>query len=240
LILGKIKKGNVIMLFKTLRNLFLLSVLSISCLAQEPVIDGPEKASVNTPVWLKLNLPEGATGKFDNHFVDINPEHVVSGAALFIATAAGDYRIVAVYIIEKEITFVEKTISVSGGPVAPNDESISKTNIEKWLAKVPKDCCNEEIEHPITGEKITRQKAIGQTFLNIGKAADAIGSIAGLELMLSTALTTVLGDDTAAWQEFADKIDNGLLLIKNDPKSTVQEYAALYILIGETLNGETK
>lgn len=226
------------MLFKTLRNLFLLSVLSISCLAQEPVIDGPEKASVNMPVWLKLNLPEGATGKFDNHFVDINPEHVVSGAALFIATAAGDYRIVAVYVIEKEINFVEKTIKVTTDVVVQTDTSITTSNVSKWLAEIPESVRNETIKHPISGEDITRQQAIGQTFLNIGKAGTAIGNIAGLELMLSTALTTVLGDNTEAWQTFANNIDMGLAAIKEKEGVTVVEYANAYILIGEVLNGK--
>ena len=226
------------MLFKTLRNLFLLSVLSISCLAQEPIIDGPEKASVNMPVWLKLNLPEGATGKFDNHFVDINPEHVVSGAALFIATAAGDYRIVAVYIIEKEITFVEKTIKVTTDVVVQTDTSITTSNVTKWLATIPEVVRNETIKHPVSGEDITRQAAIGQTFLNIGKAGTAIGNVTGLELMLSTALTTVLGDNTEAWQTFADNIDMGLAAIKEKEGVTVIEYANAYILIGEVLNGK--
>lgn len=226
------------MLFKTLRNLFLVSILSISCLAQEPIIDGPEKASVNTPVWLKLNLPEGATGKFDNHFVDINPEHVVSGAALFIATAAGDYRIVAVYVIEKEINFVEKTIKVTTDVVVQTDTDITTANVSKWLAEIPESVRNETIKHPISGEDITRQAAIGQTFLNIGKAGTSIGNIAGLELMLSTALTTVLGDNTEAWQTFANNIDGGLAAIKEKEGVTVVEYANAYILIGEVLNGK--
>ena len=225
------------MLKKTLISLFVTLSLVCVTFSQEANIEGLDKANVNTPVWLKLNLPENAVGKFDSHFLDVDPTHVAPGAALFITSVPGEYRIVAVSVVDKDISFVEKTIVIVGGPPVSNDITLSTENILKWLETVPVEVRAETITNPLTEEVLTRQKAIGQTFLNIGKGGEAIGSIPGLELMLSTALSTLLGDNSEAWQSFADKIDTGLSVIK-DANSTVVEYANAYILIGETLINE--
>jgi hypothetical protein len=224
------------MLFKQLQALILVLCVSVGVIGQEPTITGPDEASINQPVWFTLDLTDGATGKFDdkNTLLDTKPEHVAPGVAMFYATVPGEYRIVAVSVIEKEISFLEKIISIKGN-APPTLEDISAANVKLWLQTIPIETRNESMTNPLTQEVMSKQKAIGQTFLNIGKAADAIGTIPGLELMLSTALTPVLGSSAAQWQEFANKIDAGLAKLK---EGTVSDYAKAYITIGEVLINE--
>lgn len=202
-------------------------------------ITGPDACGVNQPVWLSLTLPEGSAGKFDNgnpaYMLDTDPAHVANGAALFFATMPGDFRVVAAIVdAQQGITFSEKTIKVKGtGP--PSSDDITSENVLKWLETVPADVLGESIKHPITGETMTRQEAVGQTFLSIGKAGDAIASVPGLDLMLSTALVSALGDKAAQWQAFADKIDAGLSRLKEQQELTATVYAAAFITIGEAL-----
>lgn len=219
----------------------LLSLLLLcSCLAQDktPSITGPTEVAINQPAWLSLELQDGATGKFDdkNKNLDINPAHIVNGAALFFASTPGEYRIIAVSVAETNITFLEKFISVKASvpPDVPT-EQITKENVKEWLLLIKEEVRNEKITNPLNQTEMTRQQAIGQTFLNIGKASEAIGSIAGLELILSTALTPTLGDSASEWKSFADKVDSALSLLKNE---SLEEYVKAYIIIGETLINE--
>jgi Na+-transporting NADH:ubiquinone oxidoreductase subunit NqrB len=218
----------------------LLAVLLVAATSTGQEITGPESAAVSQPVWLALELPEGSVGKFDSgnpaYQLDTDPAHVAAGAAMFFAVAPGEFRIVAAIVdASQAITFAEKIIVVKGsGP--PNDtESITAVNVRRWLETVPAEVRTEQITHPITGEKMTRQAAVGQTFLNIGKAGTAIGSVSGLDLMLSTALVSALGDKAASWQSFASSVDGGLSKLKEQGAS-VADYAAAFLVIGGTLN----
>jgi hypothetical protein len=202
-----------------------------------PEIVGPTETTIGQPVWLTLSLSNDISGKFDdkNSLLDTDPAHVAPNVALFFTTEPGEYRIVAVYVIDgKAITFLEKIISVKGTK-PPTSEDITVENITKWIALVPEDARNESMTNPLNQTVMTRQEAIGQTFLNIGNAGSAIGSIAGLELMLSTALTPILGDSASQWQIFADKVDNALTILKD---GAITDYAKAYIIIGETLINE--
>jgi len=204
-------------------------------------ITGPDNASMNQPVWLTLDIPEGSTGKFDSgnpaYMLDTDPAHVADGAAMFFATATGDFRVVAAIVdTQLTITFAEKIISVKGS-APPASDAITTENVTKWLGTVPSDVLDESIKHPITEETMTRKEAVGQTFLSIGKAGDAIASISGMDLMLSTALVSALGDKASQWEEFADKIDTALSKLK-EQEATVSEYAAAFITIGEVLINE--
>ena len=219
----------------------LLSLLLLcACFAEDktPSITGPTEVAINQPAWLSLELQDGAIGKFDdkNKNLDIDPTHIVNGAALFFASTPGEYRIIAVSVAETNISFLEKFISVKANvpPDVPN-EQITKDNVKQWLLVVKEEVRNEKITNPLNQTEMTRQQAIGQTFLNIGKASEAIGSIAGLELMLSTALTPTLGDSASEWKSFADKIDLALSSLKDGP---MEEYVKAYIIIGETLINE--
>jgi hypothetical protein len=229
------------------RNLgVVLFVLSVICSFAESTvgqsITGPDSAATNQPVWLTLELPAGSVGKFDSgnpdYQLDTDPTHVAVGAAMFFAQTAGEFRVVAAIVsTDQEITFAEKIIIVKGDKPPTNDEAITTANVKKWLADVPDNVRKESITHPITGETMTRQEAVGQTFLNIGKAGTAIGSIPGLDLMLSTALVSALGTQAVAWQPFADAVDTGLSKLKEQNVSA-GSYSEAFLLIGRALTDE--
>ena len=220
--------------------LTLLAVLLMTALTSGQEIAGPDSATACQPVWLTLALPEGSVGKFDGgnpaYQLDTDPAHVANGAAMFFATTPGEFRVVAAIVDGQQgITFAEKIITVRGEGPPVDTETINAENVRIWLETVAADVRNEIITHPITGETITRQVAVGQTFLNIGKAGSAIGSVAGLDLMLSTALVSALGDKAASWQSFASSVDAGLSKLK-EQQTSVADYAAAFVVIGGTLD----
>ena len=200
-------------------------------------IVGPEEAGISQPVWLTLDLPEGFTGKFDAHLLDTDPTHVAPGAAMFFSLVGGSFRIVAAVVDEAgEIQFVEHTIVVkSDGP--PSPDQITSANVAKWLAEVPAAVRNETITNPITGEEITRQQAVGETFLNIGKAGPALGAVGALDQMLSVALVSAMGENKDHWKPFGSAVDSGLANLKARDAS-VADYAAAFLVVGEVLTDE--
>ena len=225
--------------------LFLLMFVTVGFAQEIKIDDEPNIVGINQNVWLYLELPEGTTGKFDDgirdYKLDINPKHVAANAALFQSSQPGEFRIVAAIVsIDKAISFVEKLIMVKGTGEPPQpDISITQENIQKWLEQVPSEVRKEKFTQPMTGEELTREEAVAQTFTNIGKAGQAIGSVPGLDLMLSTALVSSLGDSADKWQDFANSIEKGLQVMKDNGCSAV-EYGNAFILIGESITKGSK
>ena len=222
-----------------MRWIWILAMVFASAVDAQEIVC-PDEAAVNQPVWLRLDLPEGDRGtfhdgKWDDHFIDTDPTYVAPGAALFFASVPGEYRIIAAVDVSGELDTLEHVIYV--GTEAPPDTSITEANVLTWLAEVPSDVRDEVYENPVTGDQTTRQEAVGQTFLNIGKAGSSIGSVKGLDLMLSTALVPALGDNAAAWQPFADALDKALERLKEAGVSAT-DYAAAFLVIGETLTDD--
>lgn len=217
-------------------------VMASVCCGQE-ITGGESVIGVNQYTWLALELPEGMTGKFDNGIknctLDTDPSHVAPNAAMFYATMPGEFRVVAAVVDSSQaISFLEKIITVEDGGVPPSTgEAITKENVKKWLNEVPLLTRKEKFVQPITGQQMTRQEAVAQTFTNIGNAGSSIASVPGLDLMLSTALVSALGETAGNWKPFAESVDNGLsLLKKNNVKAT--DYAKAFLLIGEVLSNE--
>ncbi len=227
------RKGAILLLLFYGCVAWLIVTLAGTVAGQEIV--GPEEVATNQPCWLKLDLPEGYTGKFDSHLLDIDPEHVAPGAAMFFAVAAGEFRVIAAVVDDKQdIQFVEHYITVTGDGAEPSPDKITRANVLKWLQAVPEAVRQETITHPITEQESTRQAAVSTTFTSIGNAGEAIASIPGLDLMLSAALVSAIGDSADEWKPFGASVDTALGKLKaTDP--TAKEYAAAFLTIGEAL-----
>jgi hypothetical protein len=227
---------------KTLYALMLACCLASASKSQE--ITGPDEVGVNQPALLLLSeLPEGSKGKFDDGIrgvtLNTDPVYFAPGAAMFFASVAGEYRIVAAVVSDSlDISFVEKLIVVKadGAPPTPS-KAITRENVQEWLEQVPLLARMETIVHPATGENMTRQQAVARSFENIGTAASVIKSVAGMDLMLSTALVPALGESAGKWTPLMEAIDTGLAELKNKDASSA-DYAKAFLLISEALGND--
>ncbi|KKN88323.1 hypothetical protein LCGC14_0248850 [marine sediment metagenome] len=116
----------------------------------------------------------------------------------------------------------------------PNDNGITEVMVREWLNNVPKAVRDEIIEDPITGEKYTRQEAVGKTFSQIGETVKALGSVRAANVMLTTGLVASFGPKAKEWQSFAVLADAALKELEDD-KVGAAEYGQVLLLIGGVL-----
>lgn len=216
------------------------AVMAWASVAFGQSIIGPDQVATCTPVWLSLELPEGVVGSFDakersSYTLDADPAHVAPGAALFWATAPGEYEITAAVNGEAGPTFFHLTITVKGGGEnPPPSEAITAENVAKWLAEVPESARSEVVTNPVTDKQMSRQQAVGQTFINIANAGPSLGSTDAMDNLLSAALVSALGDSASDWQPFANQVDAALAKLKRQG-TRAAEYAEAFTVIGRAL-----
>ncbi len=116
----------------------------------------------------------------------------------------------------------------------PDDNGITVAKVKGWLKDVPKAVRDEVIEDPITGEKYTRQEAVGKTFSQIGETVKALGSVRAANVMLTTGLVASFGPKAKEWQSFAVLADAALKELEDD-KVGAAEYGRMLLLIGGAL-----
>jgi len=219
--------------------LLTITLLFCSSVAGQEII-GPSEAEIRSDVWLSLELLEGSIGTFcpietESYKVLADPARIAPNAAMFFAYVPGTYTVVAGINGEPGPTYTLLEIVVKGEGIPPTPNvAITLENVRKWLEEVPLLTRNEKFAHLITGEMLTRQEAVSQTFLSIGKAGPAIASIPGIDLMLSTALKSATGESNTNWQVFANLIDRGLAALK-EQKVTAIKYADALTVVGEAL-----
>ena len=217
----------------------LIAIMASISIAQEIV--GATNVATCEPVWLALDLPDGSTGKFDDgapgYRLYTDPEHVVTGSAMFFATQPGTYRVVAAYVSDGKVAFLEHTITVKEDGPTPPGLKLTSENVLAWVELVPLEVRNERITNPVTEKTMTRQQAVGKTYTNIGKAGEQVASVDGMDLLLSTALVSALGDTATKWRPLAEKLDGRLQVLKDNGVSAA-EYAEALLIIGGALSDE--
>lgn len=126
-------------------------------------------------------------------------------------------------------------LSANGdNPIPPDINGITEVIVRGWLKDVPKAVRDEAIVDPVTGEKYTRQEAVGKTFSQIGGTAKALGSVRAANVMLTTGLVASFGQHADGWKSFAVLADAALKELEDDGISPV-EYGKVLSLIGGVL-----
>ena len=95
-------------------------------------------------------------------------------------------------------------------PPAPPDTGITRAAVLAWLSSVPGSARTEVIDNPVTGKKLTREQAVGGTFVEVGGAAAKLGSITAVNVMLTTGLVAAFGSKGTQWKAFASLADAAL------------------------------
>lgn len=232
-----------ILLFAAVMGAYTLLALASAAWSQEIVpVDGidPDQVSISEPVFLRLELEEGMVGAF---YAKRSPAYYVRtdtlapGAAMFFATSPGTFEVVAAIngAEGQPPAFVALELIVKGDAVPPQpDESITKANVQKWLALVPESARSELLDDPLTKKSKTRQQVTAETFRNIGMAGPSLKAIAAIDSMLSLGLPPAWDGAKTDWQPFGDKIDAALAAMVARHCS-VEDYSQALILIGEVL-----
>ena len=119
-------------------------------------------------------------------------------------------------------------------PPDPGDDPDYAALAITWLASVAKDARDDVIENPVSGEKMTRQQAVGKTLSQIGAVAKSLGSIRAINTMLTTGLIPAFGDKAEQWKSFSISVD-GVLAALEKRKVTPEEYGKVLSAIGGAL-----
>lgn len=94
-------------------------------------------------------------------------------------------------------------------PLPPTNWDLGKQALE-WLRCVPMSARNEVLVHPTTGERTTRQRAIGRVYREVGDVTGELGSIVAADQMLAAGLQPAFGSRANEWRQFAAKADAAL------------------------------
>ena len=124
------------------------------------------------------------------------------------------------------------------GPPPPNPPTGPDLDLSQeaaqWLALVPAAVRGEVFTHPISGDTMTRQQAIGRTFREVGGVAGELGSFEAVDMMLSIGLAPGFMPNAEVWQPFSSKADAALEDLKTKGV-TVAQYGQALQSIGRAL-----
>lgn len=161
----------------------------------------------------------------------------------FEAAESGAHALIMAIGTHGRPTVIAVAIDVGGdrpGPQPPSPpplppaDNVTAERVKAWLETVPADVRSEVIEDPVTGDKYTRQNAVGRTLTENGKVAKDLGSIKATNVMLATGLAAAFGPEIQAWKSFADSLDEALFKAEQK-KVTPTEYGKILLLIGGAL-----
>ena len=164
------------------------------------------------------------------------PDFETYGDQAALSTRPGGptrFAVHVAFILNGSPTIWKHVVVIGEGPPAP-DTRITAAMALEWLERVPETVRNEPIEDPVTGEKYTRQQAVGRTFSDVGSAAKALGSIRATNVMLTTGLAAAFGSEAKHWEPFAEAADAALAAEEKRGVSPV-EYGAILAVIGGAL-----
>ena len=122
-------------------------------------------------------------------------------------------------------------LDVGGTPPPPDDLS---TQVAGWLLLVPTAAREAPVENPISGETMTRQQAVGATYLAVAEVAEKLGSTKAADVMLATGLKSSYGDQAVSWKPFATAADVALAELVKAGVSAA-EYGEALETIGDAL-----
>ncbi len=132
--------------------------------------------------------------------------------------------------LHRQVTHV---VVIGDQPDTPSS-NITAAQVRTWLELVPEKVRTVPADNPVTGEKMTRQEAVGQTFSDIATAATPLGSIRATNVMLTTGLAAAFGPEAAGWRAFADRVDAALADAEKRG-ITATEYGKVLAVIGGAL-----
>lgn len=104
----------------------------------------------------------------------------------------------------------------------------------EWLKLVPDAARGEALEHPVSGEKLTRQQVVGRQIVSVADAAAEAGSVAAVDVLLSAGLTAALGPRANDWRGFTDAMTKAQDKLKANGV-TVAQYGQALRSIGAAL-----
>ncbi len=193
-----------------------------------------------------------------HNLVDVSTEDAGTGYAWFVLGPRGMERWVPTGPLNRSVAFtgppgeytVMLVVLTEGGgldqgfavvvigdpepPPPPPDPEVTKEAVRRWLDDVPLSVREEAIIHPITGEKFTRQEAVGRTFVEVGKAAAGLRSVPATNLMLTTGLVAAFGSRASQWRPFALLADAALAAAEKRGISAA-DYGKVLAVIGGAL-----
>ena len=193
-----------------------------------------------------------------HNLVDVSTEEAGTGYAWFVLGPRGMERWVPTGPLNQSVTFtgppgkytimlvvLAKTGGLDQGfavviigdaepPPPPPDPEVTREAVREWLDDVPASAREESITHPITGEKFTRQTAVGRTFMEVGKVAKDLRSVPAANVMLTTGLVAAFGSRASQWRPFAVLADAALAAAEKRGISAA-DYGKVLAVIGGAL-----
>jgi len=195
-------------------------------------IEAKETASVGELIRLRATGTEATAYSW----VVVPPTEdfeAIGDRAFLSARGPGQFTIVLAIATTEGVEQVTHVVVIGDGPKPPNS-AITAALVRQWLNAVPENVRNASADNPVTGEKMTRQQAVGQTFSDIATAAKELGSIRATNVMLTTGLAAAFGPGASDWRAFADRVD-AALAVEEKRGITAAEYGAVLAVIGGAL-----
>lgn len=206
-------------------------------------IVGLAEAEAGEPVWLDIvGVPEGGSAQFLPD-PELTTKRIVDGSAMFRSKEPGRYVVKAVVLVTDwearthQLRILSHEITITGdgpGPDEPDPETDYRKAALSWLEQVPIAAREAIAPNPITGEKLTRQECVGETFIQIGAEAKKLGSIGAANVMLTTGMKAAFGPVARDWRSFADSADIALAELEAQGVSAA-EYGDVLATIGRAL-----
>ncbi len=195
------------------------------------MIDAPNQAQVGELIRLRAT---GDATAWSWIVVPPTPDfEAIADRAFLSARGPGQFTIVLAFATTDGVDQVIHVVTIGDTPHPPGS-NITAAMVRTWLNEVPEAVRTAMIEDPVTGEKYTRQQAVGRTFADISTAAGKLGSIRATNVMRTTGLKAAFGPEAKQWEPFATAIDAALAAEEKRGVSPA-EYGEVLAIIGRAL-----
>lgn len=217
------------------------------CVAQGDVVIEPPLHKITAGHPALFRIDRQADGEVPQITIAVSPAEtcrvaivrgLFDGRYIWFEANANGPHVLAVASIgsDGKLELILIAVNVGGGkpvPPLPPSDNITAETVRGWLATVSVDVRTEVITDPVTGDKYTRQEAVGRTFSEIGKTVKSLGSIKAANVMLTTGLAAAFGT-IDPWKSFANSVDEALAKAEQK-KISPAEYGKILSIIGGAL-----